>query len=149
MTIFEIGSKCVTARYSENDDGSVRVRNNGYYSLTGWSGGTAAAYLTDPEAAKGELFVSFNGQVPGPDTEPNYNILATDYDTYTVVYSCNDYTIFSNEYLWILARDPVASDAVFEVARGVIETVLPEYNIDSKMIFAEDNDTCPYDDQPL
>ena len=33
-----------------------------------------------------------------------YNILATDYESYSLSYSCMDYSIFKVEHAWILGR---------------------------------------------
>ena len=144
-TIFELGARCVTARYTDNGDGSIAVRNNSYYDIIGWTGGPATAYLTDPGAAEGALYVSFDGTVPAPGTEPNYNVLSTDYDNYTVVYSCTEFGFLSFELVWILAREPEASELVLHQAKKAIRSGLPRYSINRKMVFAEGNNTCPYD----
>lgn len=33
-----------------------------------------------------------------------YNVLATDYESYSLVYACLDYSIFKIEHAWILGR---------------------------------------------
>ena len=63
-TIFEIGADCVTAKYNDNGDGSVRVRNNSHYPVVGWTGVTGAAYDIGVE---GGLYVSFSGKKPPTD----------------------------------------------------------------------------------
>ena len=60
------------------------------------------AYCTD---GVGECFVAFNGKIV---TEPNYYVVETDYENYSVVYSCDPEIEFA--YLFYLSRDPVASD---------------------------------------
>ena len=108
-TTFEIAAKCVTANYSENDDGTSRVRNNAYYSLLGWSGKTAVAYDIGVD---GGLYVSFSGKTPNDNTTANYNVISTDYTNYSIVYSCTDYRFFAYELLWVLSREPVIADDV-------------------------------------
>ena len=45
--------------------------------------------------------------------EPNYTVMETDYDNYTIVYSCDE--LFggwaSFDYLWILSRTPTMTNA--------------------------------------
>jgi len=57
--------------------------------------------------------VSFSGDVPSPSDTPNYTILHTDYDTYSIVYSCSNIIpgLVSFDFLWILAREPELDDA--------------------------------------
>ena len=87
-TRYEIGATCVTATYTNNNDGSIKVMNQSYYEGIGWTGGPTTAYLTDPEADEGAIYVTYTGIEPPPGTEPNYNVLSTDYENYTVVYDC-------------------------------------------------------------
>ena len=144
-TIFEVGAKCVTAKYTDNGDGTTRVRNNAYYDYFGWSGGTATAYDV---GVNGGLYVSFDGSTPDADTQPNYNVLSTDYDNYTIVYGCSDYRFVSFELLWILSRDPVIADDVLMEAESIIAEKLPGYDMSSKSHYTRQGDSCPYEDQP-
>ena len=38
----------------------------------------------------------------------DYNVMDTDYETYTIIYSCNEnkLTKKKNEYVWLLTRTP-------------------------------------------
>ena len=97
----------------------------------------------------GGLFVSFNGKKPDADTEPNYNVLATDYENYTIVYDCTDFgSRLKSEVLWILTRDPVPSDEVLNEAKSIIAEKLPSYDMSKKSHYTRQGDSCPYDDQP-
>ena len=52
------------------------------------------------------LAVSFEG-MPELDNDPNYFVLDTDYDNYSIVYSCGNFAgLFTFDMLWILARKP-------------------------------------------
>ena len=53
--------------------------------------------VADPSKDEGYLLVG------GGD----YKVIATDYTGFTVIYGCNELgKHLSNEYVWILARDP-------------------------------------------
>ena len=143
---------CVTASYSMNADGTVRVRNNEWMEETNeWSGGTGQAFEVDPSKDEGYLKVKFGRFIPAGD----YKILETDYDNYTVVYGCsgipNTYNI---EYAWILTRDANPSQAIVDKGLEVIRTKIPTYNM-SALYATPTGDAalsnggdCPYESEP-
>lgn len=99
---FERGLTCVKATYTLNDDGTVRVQNEGYDpAKKEWRQAVGKAkFVGDPQT--GQLKVSFFGPFYG-----GYNIIALDPDYgYSLV--CGP----SLEYLWILAREPQLDAAV-------------------------------------
>ena len=63
----------------------------------------------NPERNEGALGVKFSDWMP---FWGSYNILDTDYETYTIVYSCMSafWGWYSDEYFWILTRDPLSED---------------------------------------
>ena len=83
--------ECVTAQYSLNDDGSVKVDNNQYFGFTDdttvpiMTGGVGQAQLNS-FVTTGSLFVHFFAYFGG-----NYQIMDTDYTSYTVIHSCSDF----------------------------------------------------------
>ena len=70
----------------------------------------------------GQCFVNFGG---GYTSKSNYKIVDTDYETYTLVYSC--YNAFKPK-LWILTRDNVMSEELYGKTRAIIAEKLPKYN---------------------
>ena len=102
---FERGLVNVTADYSLDEDGRVRVVNRGYRSADDqWEtaeGVGAFVGATDV----GRLKVSFFGPFYG-----GYNIIALDKDNYSYAMVCGP----SLSYLWILAREPRLDPAVTE-----------------------------------
>ena len=144
---FEKGSECVNAMYSDDEDGNTRVVNNGYYDKYGWYGVDGAGYQINPERGEGSLFVDFSGKVPDSGSKANYNILSTDYENYSVVYSCSDYFIYRKEELWILGRDYTLGDEYLQVALDVIKDQLPHYDFDNRFKWTlQGEDNCPYED---
>uniref|UniRef100_A0A336LB91 Apolipoprotein D n=1 Tax=Culicoides sonorensis TaxID=179676 RepID=A0A336LB91_CULSO len=106
---FQIEFDCVTASYSLNDNGTVRVLNENlmvqneflYTSVLGW----AIPSFPDEEPLQAKLNVSFFGQ---PNDRVNYQVLATDYRTYTLIWSCSNIDgETKDESMWLLSRTPI------------------------------------------
>ncbi|XP_062235080.1 apolipoprotein D-like [Platichthys flesus] len=97
--LFERG-KCVQATYSPLADGTVRVYNSELLSNGKINSIEGVARVKDP-SQPAKLGVSFFKGVPdGP-----YWVLSTDYQSYSLVYSCSDYLrLFHIDFAWILAR---------------------------------------------
>lgn len=100
---FERGLSKVTAEYSLNDNGSVKVINRGYSEQDKkWQEATGIAYFID-SPNNGLLKVSFFRPFYG-----TYAIFELDEDNY-------QYAVVSgpnHSYLWILARSPSISETV-------------------------------------
>ncbi|MFU8763459.1 MAG: lipocalin family protein [Haliea sp.] len=97
--VFERGLDGVTATYTLNDDGSVRVLNRGYRAeKSEWAQAEGVARFVDDDST-GHLKVSFFGPF---------------YASYVVFELDQNYEYafvsgFSNSYLWLLARTPEVS----------------------------------------
>jgi apolipoprotein D and lipocalin family protein len=98
---FERGLEQVSANYSKNTDGSIKVVNRGYNTeKKEWKEAIGKAYFVDAPNADGtytgKLKVSFFGPFYGA-----YNIIELDKPYY-------NYALISGgrEYLWILSRTP-------------------------------------------
>ena len=109
---FESG-ECVTADYSvAEDEGFLDVYNSQQlYKSDGTlkisrHGAKGWAKQLNPELNQGTLGVKFSVFQP---VYGNYDILDTDYENYTVVYSCFStlFGYYKQEYAWLLTRVPV------------------------------------------
>ena len=91
------------------DESTVKV-NNRNYGWFGWSNMFGTAAVSDRGDAS--LSVKFWDRVPSPTDKPNYTVMETDYDSYTIVYSCSDqfWGYASFDYLWILSREPTMAE---------------------------------------
>lgn len=99
---FERGLSKVTATYSFNDNGTIRVQNRGFSaSKNSWSESIGKAKFAG-EKNEGKLKVSFFGPFYGA-----YNIVALDDDYQYALIVSN-----SLSYLWILSRTPSIPDEV-------------------------------------
>lgn len=100
---FERGLEQVTADYSLNTDGTLRVVNRGLDVKEGrWREAVGRARFTGASTT-GQLEVSFFGPFYG-----GYNIIALDPDYQHVLVSGP-----SRDYLWILARTPTLAPEVY------------------------------------
>ena len=91
---------CTQAVYSNLDEAAAafEVYNSstvGFLPRTGVHGSASCA-----NQPNGQCIVSFFGQ---QFDEPNYLIVDTDYETYSMVYACEPNDM---QYLWILSREP-------------------------------------------
>lgn len=103
---FERGMVGVTAMYSLNEDGTIKVVNSGYKdSFQGKFkraiGKAKPADKNNPAKLKVSFFLWFYGE---------YNILELDKENYSYALIGSS----SDKYLWILSRSPKLSDDVLE-----------------------------------
>ncbi|XP_052239162.1 apolipoprotein D-like isoform X2 [Dreissena polymorpha] len=139
FAIFEAGMTCVSAEYTLQDDGSVKVNNTGYRWLTGkYSSAIGDAIVEDPkEPAK--LGVRFSPSQPRGD----YWVLETDYSQYTVIWSCTQLSRFLNtQFAWVLTRSP---EGVSAPTMSRIYDLLKGYGINTKNFSTteQDRSKCP------
>ncbi len=102
---FERGLQQVTAEYSLNADGSVKVVNSGVSESTGKRKTATGRARFVGDAALGHLKVSFFGPFYG-----SYVIIELDSDTYNHALVAGP----SRRFLWVLARQPELDDVVYQ-----------------------------------
>lgn len=128
---FEEGLSCVTATYTQRDDGGVRVVNRGYNLTEGeWDIAEGKAYFIE-EPSVGRLKVSFFGPFYG-----GYNILELDDDYRHALVAGPD-----RDYLWILAREPQISEATY---RSLVQRARElDFPVDELIRVEQDPAVCP------
>ena len=147
-TPFELVQGCDLAEYTHNADDTVTVHNMGHRFFQGWSGAKAQAVVADTGDAS--LVVSFNGKAPDASHKPNYTVLDTDYETYSIVYSCGSapFNLASWDFLWILSRTPKIDDDKMLELIGKIEHALPNYGFFDNHHMTRQEFRCDYDKRP-
>ncbi len=102
---FEEGLSQVTAEYSLNNDGSIKVVNRGGYNAEAgeWKEAEGRAVFVG-DSNVGHLKVSFFGPFYA-----SYVVFELD-DQYTTAYI----TGYDRDYLWLMSRTPEVSDEVLE-----------------------------------
>jgi len=125
-----IGAKCDIAEYSDGtEEGkpfTISVLNRavredkGYFDYRA----KASAVLGEPGNPQkpGKLIVNFyDPPSKRISTTTNYNILDTDYDSFTTVYLCRQVKANTkSEFLWILTREQFPEQSVIDKAKAVI-----------------------------
>ncbi len=96
---------CNQAHYTLNQDGSIAVLNSEFNEAKGKIE-TAKATAKCNGAQCKVYFVPFVGG--------DYRVLSTDYENYSIVYSCEDSFLgkSSDELIWVLARQPQLSEEI-------------------------------------
>ena len=124
---FEFFSKCVMAEYTNNGDGTVKVVNRAYGPRGSTELEGVGVVVNTGDAS---LSIRLGSGTPKPTDKANYTVMDTDYDSYAIFYSCNEFFggRASFDYLWILAREPTLP---YESMLARIETIketIPHYN---------------------
>ncbi|GFR61433.1 apolipoprotein D-like [Elysia marginata] len=93
---------------------------------------------TVPDPSKpAELRVSFGGYGPSGN-KPNYFIQETDYENYSVIFSCDELIGFNIQFAWILTRNRgVAPSNLSD-----LEQKLEDAGVDTSYFFVVDQSSC-------
>lgn len=122
---FERGLTKVTATYALRDDGGVSVTNSGFDTRKGkWERAEGKAYFVNGSDS-GYLKVSFFGPFYGA-----YVIFELDTDNYQYAFVSGP----NRDFLWLLAREPVAEPELIE--KFVAEAELRGFDVD-ELIYVE------------
>ncbi len=98
---FEDQLSCIVATYGTWSNGSISVNNNAFDPKINATRGTVGtATVLDPSKPN-NLLVKF----PDNPSGANYDVWMTDYENYSVVYSCEQVIPeLKIEFVWILTR---------------------------------------------
>ncbi|XP_047033930.1 uncharacterized protein LOC124640271 isoform X1 [Helicoverpa zea] len=118
-TSFQSGT-CNTVTYTTNTDGTITVQNTQVVNqVLQTTTGTATQTATDNSAKFDVTFTLSSGPVT-----TKYWVLATDYDSYSLVYSCRNIDSESRAvYSWKLSRTPYLPAAAAPVINEIINSV--------------------------
>uniref|UniRef100_UPI0037E9A89D apolipoprotein D-like n=1 Tax=Semicossyphus pulcher TaxID=241346 RepID=UPI0037E9A89D len=110
--------ECCTATYSLKSPGVVGVLNQELLAdgtINAISGSAKAKDASEPA----KLQVSFfENSPPAP-----YWVLSTDYDNYSLVYSCTDLGVLHVEFAWIMSRQPTMPEETLEELHSTLSSI--------------------------
>ena len=140
---------CSQASYTDLnlDDLTFKVYNSGSGRFFGPRFGVHGnAYCPQDTSTfgEGECFVQFFSQ-PFADT-PNYQIIDTDYETYSIIYACHEDDM---QYLWFMSRTNTLSDEQVAMMMEKSKAAVPNYDFTQLTKDVQNDNKCTYvsDDQ--
>merc|ERR1712076_23679 len=132
---FESGQTCARAHYELMSNGHIKIVNSGFKG-TKPINATGEAFIPDATNAPAKLKLRFSLLAPWG----NYWVIDTDYDTYTMIYSCSGIVgITHYEFGWILAREKNITEEV----KTKLFNEAKSYGIDTSNFKLQDQTQCP------
>lgn len=119
FTVLEAGSRCVRTNYTKAVDGRVVVNNEITNRLTGIKRVVEGEIRNVVKGAESKLNVKYS-TLPVP-FETTYSVLDTDYDSYSVVWSCSSIGPLRAQNAWVMTRERLAPGTVLQMAYGVLD----------------------------
>ena len=119
---------CVTGRYTPTTGNNIDVYNHAYpwpwSFMSNWTS-VEGKGICFPD--QGNCVVNFQRD-PTVNDAPNYLIVDTDYDNYSVTYLCNKrFGFLKHEYLYVLSRTPSMPSAIYDQVYKLIDEKIPGY----------------------
>ncbi|XP_077998373.1 apolipoprotein D-like [Glandiceps talaboti] len=106
---FQRGLTCVQTTYKLKDDGNIQVLNEGINSETGKVESIEGVASTPNPNEPAKLKLKLFWWHPADD----YWVLHTNYQTFSIVYSCSDlFGFVRSEFAWILSRKRTLDDKI-------------------------------------
>lgn len=131
-TRYELNQVCNYAEYTDRGDGTVGVHNAG---LEADGTMTEIFGYVEPSDVSGALLLHLDG-VPFVG---DYNVLETDYVTYTSVFSCGPVPLLGHvEQAWILARKPSLTEDELNTALSAFA----KWGINTEKYHVTDQEGC-------
>merc|ERR1712126_657209 len=135
FNLFDICTNAIYSDASTEDEFVIGVSNNGVNKFSGDKHsvkGQAVLAHPDDESKPAELIVNFDKN-PVKFNETNYSVAKTDYEHYSIVYTCKDENKEDDgsakiEFLWVLTRERIIAPIVAEMIYQSLEA----YGFDTK-----------------
>ncbi|CAJ1072703.1 apolipoprotein D-like [Xyrichtys novacula] len=132
--------ECCTATYSLQSPGVVGVLNKELLADGSISSISGTAYAKDASEPAKLLVSFFENSPPAP-----YWVLSTDYDSYSLVYSCTDLGVLHVEFAWIMSRTPTMPEETLADLHSTLSSI--GVNVDKLLTTNQDPAVCSAMDQ--
>ncbi|KAK6631218.1 hypothetical protein RUM43_014315 [Polyplax serrata] len=140
FTVLEAGSRCVRSNYTKGLDGKFRVSNEITNRLTGIRRVVDGVVQNIGKGGEGKISVKYSTLPVPVDTQ--YSVLDTDYDNYSVVWSCSSLGPINTQSAWVMTRQRLAPGTVLQTAYGVLD----KYKISRTFFVKTDQSDCIFTD---
>ncbi|XP_053186138.1 apolipoprotein D-like [Scomber japonicus] len=127
--------ECSTATYSLLSPGVVGVLNKELLADGTTNSISGSARAKDPSEPAKLLVSFFENSPPAP-----YWVLSTDYDSYSLVYSCTDLGVLHVEFAWIMSREPTLPEETLEELTSTLSSI--GVRVDKLITTNQDTDYC-------
>uniref|UniRef100_A0A1A9VZK5 Lipocalin/cytosolic fatty-acid binding domain-containing protein n=1 Tax=Glossina brevipalpis TaxID=37001 RepID=A0A1A9VZK5_9MUSC len=129
------GIKCLHHTYENEKNGLIAINTSTYFELTNYTN----AYNTTAKMDGSEGLLKLN-HMNIHFHSSDYVILGTDYDNWSVVYSCKSFTsLMHTEMVWILTRQRQPTiDAVKDAKR-----IMSNNDVSVKFLVSMNQTNCP------
>jgi len=144
FNLFDICTNAIYSDASTEDEFVIGVNNMGVNKFSGNQKSVLGkAVLADPEnpSKPAQLIVNFDAN-PVKFNETNYSVAKTDYDNYSVVYTCRedeDSEEADIQFLWILTRERIIAPKVADMIYASLEA----YGFDTEPLIKTVQVGCP------
>uniref|UniRef100_A0AAR5PWC5 Apolipoprotein D n=1 Tax=Dendroctonus ponderosae TaxID=77166 RepID=A0AAR5PWC5_DENPD len=119
FAVFEFGGECVTATYTLNENETITVMNTQTSAITRMQASINGEAKFDGPTNEAKLSVAFS-LLPERFAAP-YWVLGTDYEHYTVVWSCLNMGFLHSRNAWILARTQTLTPELLSEAHAILD----------------------------
>ncbi|KAK9505728.1 hypothetical protein O3M35_009717 [Rhynocoris fuscipes] len=121
FTVLEAGSRCARTNYTKAVDGRILVSNEITNRLTGIKRVLDGEIRNIPKGGVDSKISVKYSTLPFP-VETEYIILDTDYDSYSVVWSCSGIgPLVNTQSAWVMTRDRLPPGTVLQKAYAVLD----------------------------
>ncbi|XP_050520937.1 apolipoprotein D-like [Daktulosphaira vitifoliae] len=136
VSIFEAGTRCVKSNYTKAADGRFTVSNEIMNRFTGVKRVLDGEIRLIVKGAESKLSIRYS-TLPIPYSTEQM-ILDTDYDNYSVVWSCSSLGLANTQHAWIMTREKLAPGTVLQKAYGVLD----KYKLNKNYFVKTDQNSC-------